>query len=188
MMSKALGLFGIGVVGIGVYVVMGAMSETKIHARPVNATFAELTTLPAVPRGVSNLVGVLQSKVSAYTDSVPNQSVTWHFTLKGHEFGRYTASLSPEEADKTRVEFRFENVDPLAGENQAMPTADFSALRRVVRKVTYEQISAALDGRPMDREKIKRMQSAIAADPDAVLGVAQASLNGSTSKNGQASD
>ena len=116
-MSKALGLFGIGVVGIGVYVVMGAMSETKIHARPVNATFAELTTLPAVPRGVSNLVGVLQSKVSAYTDSVPNQSVTWHFTLKGHEFGHYTASLSPEEADKTRVEFRFENVDPLAGEH-----------------------------------------------------------------------
>jgi hypothetical protein len=122
--------------------------------------------------------------VSVTTSSVPDSAFTWHFALKGHEFGRYTAQLTPKDATSTKVSFQFQDVDPAVGNDEVLRMADFPTLRGIVRKVTYELATASIEGRPADRQKIQQAQSAIVTSPKAMSGAVEASLDEAIKRNG----
>jgi hypothetical protein len=163
MSNAAIGILAIGFVGVGVYVYKTATSDEHVYEQPLAATFATLAALPPVPRGVDNLVGMYKSGVDATVDNVPNQSVTWHFTMNGHEFGRYSALLTEKDPARTSVQLKFEDIDPNVGDDKILQLADFPFMRGLVTTVIGEHINSALDGRPFDRQAVSQAFAARAA-------------------------
>jgi hypothetical protein len=93
-------------------------------------------------------------------EGMPDQSVTWHVTSSGQEMLSFTARLTPQGEKRTKVDIDV-SKDSNGGEaysgddNYVRP-----ALRQPVRPGLEEAISAVLEGRKFDPQRVPKPEQA----------------------------
>jgi hypothetical protein len=92
------------------------------------------------------------------TSGVQNRSVTWHVKSSGREMLNFTATLTPVDADNTKVDIA---VSPGANGREAYDGTQFykrPAVKQPVRPAIEEQVAALLEGRPYDVSRLPESQ------------------------------
>jgi hypothetical protein len=141
-----------------------ALSAGQVYDVPLEQAYSELSSMPLpdplispVSRGDAASVAVRRSP----------RSIDWHFQIAGQDVAVFTATLSSEGADRTRVRIAYTPAEPPSPElGQLTSTA---LVRDLARIAMTEQVSAELENRPVDRDKIvDALARHAAAHPDQI--------------------
>ena len=175
-MYKA-GLIGTGVVAMGTAVFVSAPYENgKVYALPEAEVYQRLVDMelpPELKRSVHDTPGA-----DLDIEATPGKGVTYTIKQNGTTALRMVATVTPESATTTRVKVDFEIGDLVALERDRPGSAarEIKALESdpviqgMVRIGLQEQVSATLEGRPYNKENVRREATIFAArNPAAIV-------------------
>lgn len=174
-MYKA-GLIGTGVVAMGTAVLVSAPYENgKVYNLPEAQVYQRLIDMelsPELKRSVHDTPGA-----DLDVEATPGQGVTYTIRQNGTMALRMIARITAESAATTRVKVDFEVGDLVALERDRPGSAarEIKALENdpviqgVVRIGLQEQVSSTLEGRPYDKENVRREVTIFAARNPAAI-------------------
>jgi hypothetical protein len=162
-MGIGANVFLVGLVGVGYYVYASIDPTRADYPSPVNELFARVSVLPAIPPGVKTMWIVAMPQFNIQVSSVTDKSVSWTYKFKDQVFGVYTVNFVPNGEKSTTVFCAMEEFSPDIP-NSTLTSGDWDVLRKIAADVTYEQVSAAIDKRATDMERVRKHQGRILAN------------------------
>ncbi len=141
-----------GVAGLSLAAVAGglyasdALTRGEVYELSYDEAFAELSSMP-LPAEVTQLsLRSVGSKVEVRTEG---SVIAWHFMADGMETGRFTATLSREGDDRTRV---IADFVPGATEPEGLlRISDTTLMRKMAAAALAEQVDSRLERRPFEQ-------------------------------------
>jgi hypothetical protein len=168
MLKEAMmGAAATSMIGGGAYMT-GAFNGGEVYNMPIEQVFAELESmeLPVeMQDGFAAQPGT-DIRVSRQDD----KSITWEFTVEGHELATFRADMEKVDQDHTRVIVHFSVQDPGLDEHEEhmADTLNAEPFFVEVGEIAFaEQIDATLEKRPFDTNKVgMEVMSYVAAHPE----------------------
>lgn len=162
LIAAAVAVAAGGIVVAGTGTTAGGDGEvydmTQVQAR------AELSAAPFPPEMQKAYGDTLGRNVEVVEG--PDGAIVWRFTHQGYEVARFTASLSDEGSDKTRIAVAFKPSALLKEKDE-----EFShpMLIEAAEAMVAEHVDSALERRPFEEARVKAAITAYAAmHPDEI--------------------
>ena len=147
-MKILIGVGGSGML-LGSLYATDALTAGQVYDVPLEQAYSELSSMPLPETLVRSTGGAEPASVAVERSP---RAIDWRFQVAGQEVAVFTASLSPEGADRTRVRIAYTAAEPPSPElGQLTSTA---LVRDLARIAMTEQVSAELEDRPVDRDRI----------------------------------
>lgn len=147
-----------------------ALTRGEVYALPYDEAYAELSSMPLPPDVTQLSLGSAGSKVEVRQEG---SVIAWLFMADGSESGRFTATLSREGDDRTRV-----IVDYLPGSEPPeglMRISDSALMRKLAAAALAEQVDSRLEGRPFERSGfMQRAADHLQNNPDEIKAYGEA--------------
>lgn len=158
--AVAVAAGGIVVAGTGTK----AGAEGEVYDMSSAQARAELSAAP-FPSEMQTAYGKTLGR-HVEVEQGPDGSVVWRFTQQGYELARFTAVLTDEGSDKTRISVAFKPSALMKEKEELL----FNPLvANAAETMLAEHVDAALERRPFDEARVKAAVTAYAAmHPDEV--------------------
>lgn len=182
-MKLLMGASGLGVLFGGLYA-GGALTPGQVYDVPIAQAYGELVAMPMPPM-LAQVTG--GSDAATVEVSRSADTIGWHFRVRGQVVSEFTARLSAEGPNRTRVRVSYQPGEPLSPELGRLTS---TRLMRDVAEITMrEQVDAQLEHRPFDQsDAMHAMAAHITDNPEIVREYGQA-VNGMFQEvNRQAAD
>jgi hypothetical protein len=159
-MGAAVNVFLVGLAGIGYYTYTTIDPTRADYPKPADELYAKVVALPNIPNGVKTLYGIHMNQFGIRRSSDPQKSVTWTFTFKDQIYGEYTVNFVPNGEASTTTYAKMKEFEPEL-EGNPMTSGDWNVLRAIARDVTFEQVYSALNDKPIEVSKVRKVQGRI---------------------------
>ena len=141
-----------------------ALTRGQVYDVPLDQAYGELASMPVPPALVQATTGTDGTEIEVRRSP---QSIGWHFKVRGQEVAVFSARLSAEGPNKTRVIIDYSPGEPLSPELARLTSATLT--RDLARIAMSEQVEAHLEHRPVDeREIADALAQHAAAHPEQV--------------------
>lgn len=147
-MKVLLGVGGSGMLLGGLYA-SDALTSGHVYDIPLAQAYGELSTMPVPGVFMQAATGTGAPEVSIRRSA---QAIDWQFQVHGQSVATFTARLSPEGPDRTRVRVEYTLGEPLSPELRHLTSA--TLVRELARIAMTEQVEAQLEDRPVDQDRI----------------------------------
>lgn len=158
--------------GLGGMVAAGSMSdggggEGEVYARPIGQVQAELAAMPMSPEVARAYRKSFGDRMEVRQES---GAVVWRFSAQGREVARFTATLTEEGPERTRVSVDYTPGALLKGDDGDLLAHPVVA--HAAELTMAEQIDSTFEGRSFDEARVKAAVTAYAAmHPDEVKSI-----------------
>ena len=123
----------------------GVLESGQVYPKPFDQAYAELSSMP-IPEMARQGAGSSDIVIRRYADSIE-----WHFRHKDEDLYVFTASLSREDDQHTRVKVDFDVGDALDPQSKKLLGSDY--IRSIAGLALNEQVSSELEDRSFDQRR-----------------------------------
>src|SRR5687767_14505915 len=147
----------------GIYAADG-LTPGQVYDMPVAQAANELASMPLPKLFVQATTGTDATAVQVRRSG---ETIGWHFQVRGEDVAVFTARLSAEGANKTRVRVSFTPGEPLSPELGRLTSTRL--MRDLAAIAMSEQVDAQLEHRPFDPDDtVEALARHAAAHPELV--------------------
>lgn len=158
--AVAVAAGGIVVAGTGTK----AGGEGEVYDMPLAQAQAELSAAPFPPEMEKAYRKSLGEHVEVQQG--PDGTIVWRFTQQGYELARFTAALTDEGSDRTRISVAFKPSTLLKEKEELLFNP---VVTNAAEMMVAEHIDSTLERRPFDEARVKAAVTAYAAmHPDEI--------------------